>query len=272
MTSVAIQGISGSFHEQAAIEFFGENISISPSSSFEQLVAKASSADVDYGIIAIENTVAGTIHRNLQLIRNSKVSIVGEIHLRIEQNLIGRKGTNIDQLTEVRSHYMAINQCKDYLDFYPQLARITTTDTASAVKWVAENESNSCAAIGSGFAAKKYGLEILKAGIETNKQNYTRFLVISKKHQSDSEFEKSTVIIKLPHEKGALASLLKQIDQLGVNLSKIESFPVIGEPWHYEFVMDFESPNNESYRHLKMLLNSVAKSYSILGVYKPFLA
>lgn len=267
MISVTIQGIKGSFHEQAALDYFGKDVSISSSSSFQELAHKVSRAEVDYGIIAIENTVAGTIHENLQLIRTNRLNIVGEIKLRIEQNLAAIPGASLLQLTEVHSHYMALNQCRGFLDRYPHIKRVATSDTASALKHVAQQGSTHLAAIGSKHGAAQYELQILQAGIETYKQNYTRFLVITSDLAVNPEFNKSTVILKLEHKKGALAELLSELDQYPINLSKIESFPVMGEPWHYSFILDLEYVDNANHEMALEIFRKKAKSYSVLGLY-----
>ena len=267
MKSVAIQGIRGSFHEQAAKEYFSDEISVSESKSFDELVAKTANNTVDYGIIAIENTVAGTIHQNLLLIRNSGLNIIGEIKLRIGQNLAVKPGTKMSEITEVQSHYMALNQSKKFLNQYPHIKRIAVSDTATALKKVAEANINSIAAIGSQHGAYEYGLEIIAEGIETFKQNYTRFLVITNSPYVKPTFNKSTVILKLPHEKGELALLLSELDKHPINLSKIESFPIMGEPWSYEFIIDLEYNDAETHEIALSVLKKHAKSYSVLGLY-----
>jgi prephenate dehydratase len=270
MDTVAIQGISGAFHEEAALKYFGAEIKTSSSKSFLELLNKVAGGDADYGIIAIENTVAGTIHSNLQLLKESNLFIIGEINLRIEQNLAALPGTDIQELTEVRSHYMALNQAKLFLDQHPQIIRINDLDTATSLKAVSNNQLKNVGAIGSRHGAELYGLEIIASGIETHKLNYTRFLAVSNEVDSNHSNNKSSWLLKLKHEKGALASLLMALDQKDINLSKIESFPIIGEPWHYEFFIDLEFEDLKMHLLAEKIISDQATSHVLLGTYKAF--
>ena len=266
MKSVSIQGISGAFHEHAALKYFNDNIEIVSCTTFSALISNVFREKTSHGVIAIENTVAGTIHSNLELIRASDIQIVGEIKLRISQNLAGLPGTRIEELTEVRSHYMAINQSRKFLDQHPHIERVHDIDTATSLKNIAETQQKHIGAIGSEHGVKQYGLEIIASGIETHKENYTRFLVVSK-HQKETEFNKASVILKLKHKKGALANLLTRLDSRGINLSKIESFPVMGEPWLYEFFIDLEYKSQEDHIIASEIFNEVAISHRVLGTY-----
>jgi len=270
MKTVAIQGIAGAFHEEAALKYFGSGIKTSSSHSFSELLGKVSSAQSDFGIIAIENTVAGTIHQNLQLIRNHELHISGEINLHIQQNLAALPGTRIEDMKEVRSHYMAINQSKQFLDQYPSIVRINDTDTASSLKSVSTEQLKNVGAIGSAHGANLYGLEIIAPSIETHKENFTRFLVLERNPVESTSGNKASWILKLRHEKGALAKLLTSLDEHNINLSKIESFPILGEPWNYEFFLDLEYIANELHLKATQIIDEQSISNRLLGRYDAF--
>lgn len=265
---VSIQGIRGAFHQQAAEIYFNQNIEIQANSTFLGLVESVNSEMADYGIIAIENTISGTIHNNLNLIRKSGLNIIGEVYLRIEQNLAVMPGVRIEQLEKVESHYMAINQCREFFKAYPHIQLIESEDTAVSIKKVAKEKLDNTGAIGSEIAIREYGLEMLHQSIETNKKNFTRFLIISKSKTEEAIVNKSSLVLDLPHQKGSLAKALNLIHKYDINLSKIESFPVIGEPWHYQFYLDLHFSELENYQTLLFELQKMKFPYQILGEYK----
>lgn len=230
---VSIQGIRGAFHEEAANSYFGNEVEILPQVSFQQLVESVSMNEANYGTMAIENTISGTIHNNFNLIRQSDLHIIGEVYLRIEQNLAALPGVSLDEIKQVESHYMAINQCRGFFRAYPHIQLIDAEDTAASMLKIAQLGLTQTAAIGSRLAARQYGLNIIASSIETNKKNYTRFLILSKNKNQGNQFNKASLALLLPHKQGSLAKILSIIDIYGINLSKIESMPVIGEPWHY---------------------------------------
>lgn len=265
---VSIQGIRGAFHQQAAEIYFNQNIEIQANSTFTGLIESVKSEIAEYGIIAIENTISGTIHNNLNLIRKSGLNIIGEVYLRIEQNLAVLPGVRIEQLERVESHYMAINQSREFFKAFPHIQLIESEDTAASIKKVAEQKLTKTGAIGSKIAIREYGLEMLHHSIETNKKNFTRFLIISKSVTEETMIDKSSIVLDLPHEKGSLATALNLINKHNINLSKIESFPVIGEPWHYQFYLDLHFSNIENYQALLLELQKMKYPYQILGEYK----
>jgi len=264
---ISIQGIRGAFHHQAAEVYFNQKIEIQAHSTFVELVHAVQTGITEIGIIAIENTISGTIHNNLNLIRKANLSIIGEVYLRIEQNLAVLPGVIIENIKRVESHYMAINQCREFFNQFPHIQLIESEDTALSIKKVAEQKLYNTGAIGSEIAAKEYGLEMIYKGIETNKENYTRFLVISRNKIEEPHFDKASIVLYLPHERGSLAKALNLISKCDINLSKIESFPVIGEPWHYQFFLDLHFSQTENYQEFLLRLNNLKYPFQIIGEY-----
>lgn len=266
---VSIQGVKGAFHEEAALKYFQSAVEIVPQLTFEDVVNSVEKSHVEYGIMAIENTISGTIHANFNLIKSSNLEIVGEVYLRIEQHLAVLPGTKLYQLKQVHSHYMAINQCREFFKPLPQIKLVESEDTALSMQMVAQKGNYKRGAIGSRLAAKHYGLEIIGEGIETNKKNYTRFLIVAPKNKLQIQDQnKASIHLLLPHKKGTLASVLSLIDEANINLSKIESMPVIGEPWHYQFYMDVNYKNISDYQQMVKQLETVADQMTVLGSYK----
>jgi len=267
---VAIQGIKGAFHEEAAIRYFDtDNIEIVPNRTFDGLIESVENESSDIGIIAIENTISGTIHQNLNLVKNSKTKIYGEVFIAIRQNLAVLPGTKIEQITEVHSHYMAINQCRAFLNNYPNIRRVETEDTALSMMELEKNNTPHIATIGSSLAAKYYNLEIIAPEIETNKKNYTRFWIISKKaYTKKTSINKSSINIVLPNNQGSLAKILGLIASFEVDLTKIESVPIIGQPWNYMFFIDLIFNDIEVYKKMLKTIEPELILLSILGEYE----
>ncbi len=267
--NVSIQGVKGAFHEEAALSYFGNEIGIIPQITFSELIESVKSGAVDYGMIAVENTISGTIHSNLSLIRAARLKICGEVYLRIEQNLAALPGTDINNLKQVHSHYMAIDQCRIFFNDFPEVKLIESEDTALSMQMVAEGQLENIGAIGSKTAATHYGLEILADSIETNKKNYTRFLVVQKpENEIDSAFDKASLALTLPNSTGSLAEILSLIASFNVDLSKIESVPVVGEPWHYLFYLDLLFDSDGKYLKMLETLRPFTDELYILGEYK----
>ncbi len=267
---VAIQGILGAFHEEAAMKYYKkEDIELVPCKTFSELIENVESGTADTGIIAIENTIAGSILPNYDLIKESDLKISGEIYLRIIQNLIAREGVKIEEIREVLSHPMAIYQCSDFFKNYPKIKLTESFDTALSVKEIAEKNLAYSAAIASSYAAKRYNLTILAESIESNKLNYTRFFEI--KHNSEIEkqkINKATVNFTLSHKTGSLANALSVFAFYDMNLQKIQSYPIIGTPGKYSFYIDLIFTD---YKRYKQSLNAViplTENLKILGEYK----
>jgi prephenate dehydratase len=224
----------------------------------------------NFGVVAIENTISGTINQNLDLIANHNVHICGEQKLRIIQNLGVLPGARIEDLKEVRSHYMAINQCRSFLSQYPYIKIVDEEDTALSARRIAEQQLKDVGAIGSIEAMEYYGLEVLASGIETNKQNFTRFYVITKGQSNISEVDtKFTIKLILNHDVGCLANLLTGFKEIEASLCKIESAPIVGKPWQYLFFIEVDVVSNNHAQNLIRLLESSTSEFKILGHYAP---
>ncbi len=241
---VAIQGFEGAFHEIAARHFFAPRpVEVVPCETFEQLINAVEKGEkADIGIMAIENTLAGSLMNNYQLLNQSTARISGEVFLRIKQNLMALPGTKISDLKEVYSHPIAIAQCTRFFRDYPQIKLIEGLDTALSARDIRDHEDPFTGAIASTLAAEMYGLEILAPGIETNKKNHTRFLILEQHHElvpEQSGKEKISLSFAVDHEIGSLYQVLGVLSAYQVNLTKIQSMPIIGKPWEYMFFVDF---------------------------------
>ena len=274
MKKVAIQGVSGAFHEIAARQYFeGEEIEILPCNTFKDLFKALAADDSLLGIIAIENTIAGSLLQNHNLLRESGCMIVGEYKLRIEHNLAVLPGQGIEDIEEVYSHPIALMQCEDFLDEHRNLKAIESEDTALSAKEIADNKIMKRAAICSSLAAENYGLEIIAKGIETNKRNFTRFLIIAEPSLAQvlvngTLLDKSSLVFTLPHEEGSLAKVLSILSFYHVNLTKIQSLPIIGREWEYQFYINLTFDNYIRYRQSLDAILPLTKDFQLLGEYK----
>jgi prephenate dehydratase len=268
---VAIQGGAGAFHEIAALHYFGtENIEIVPTLTFKDLFQSLKHQHADYGIMAIENMVAGSILPNYNLLRTSNMKIIGEIYLRIIQNLVALPGQTIDQIREVYSHPMAILQCQTFFEEYPHIRLIESVDTALSAKEIADKQSKGVGAISSSQAAEKYGLEVMYPSIESNKMNYTRFLILTDKDEQIEFAEpvnKSSLQFALAHEIGSLAKILSIFSYFNINLTKIQSLPIVGQEWEYFFYVDVEFSDYKIYQHALDSVKPFTSALEILGEY-----
>jgi len=266
---IAIQGGLASFHDIAARKFFGAEIETVECATFRQLCEQLKNQQVDYAVMAIENSIAGSILANYTLMKEYHFNIIGEIQLRIEQNLMALPGVKLKDIKRVMSHYMALMQCEEFLLSQPQmLEREEYYDTADSAKYIKEHQIKDTAAIASGYAAELYGLDIVAASIETVKQNFTRFMVLTndKKHKVEGT-TKATLSFQLPDRVGALADVLKVIVDNKINLTKIQSIPILGKPSEYTFYVDCEWQNYEDFKK-SIVINSIVIDLQILGEYK----
>jgi len=274
MKKVAIQGVSGAFHEIAARQFFeGEELEIIPCITFKDLFKRIADDNTMLGIVAIENTIAGSLLQNHNLLRESGCSIVGEHKLRISHTLAALPGQTIADIAEVHSHPIALMQCEDFLEQHHHLRAVESDDTALSAKEIAENKITGRAAICSAFAAQKYGLEILADGIETNKRNFTRFLIVAQPELAemmvkDIHLDKSSMVFTLPHEEGSLAKVLSILSFYHVNLTKIQSLPIVGREWEYQFYINLTFDNYERYRQSLDAIRPLLKDFQLLGEFK----
>jgi len=267
---VAIQGVRGAFHEIAARETLGSDIIPVECLTFRELVEATESGKADAALMAIENSVAGGILPNYALLRNSELQIVGEVYLRIVQNLIALPGETLESIKEVESHPMAIQQCTDFLGEHPSWKVIESEDTALSARKISEGEIRGKAAIGSSLAAELFGLNILAPEIESNKENYTRFLILTRKDGKirNTTSNKASICFSAKHEPGALAIILKDIAECGVNLTMLHSLPKVGAKWEYVFHADLVYDSYMQYLEAVKTLNETATYFKVLGEYQ----
>ena len=269
MKRVAIQGIVGSFHEDAALKFFNDKIEVVECKTFTNVCEVIDTDKVDLAVMAIENSIAGSILKNYQLIRDYHLRIIGEIYLHIQQNMLVNPGTKPEQITDIYSHPVAIEQCAEYLEkYYPNVEKHENIDTAAAAKLVRDKGLSHLAAIGNLRSAKLYGLEVLETGIETNKKNYTRFLILSKHGNKTDGTNKASICFEVGHFHGALARVLNTFAENQINLTKIQSVPIIGKPNEYTFHVDVEWEDPAKYDKAIHQVLKGASSLSILGEYE----
>ena len=273
MKKVAIQGIAGSYHDIAARNYFeGEEIEIVGCNTFRDVISVIKNDPDTIGLMAIENTIAGSLLQNHELIRESGLSIVGEYKLRISHSLVALPGSKIEDIVEVNSHPIALMQCADFLDTLPNAKVVEKGDTAMSARWISENNLKGHAAICGKQAAKIYNMEILAEGIETNKRNFTRFLVIADRWNVDDllrgvQKNKSSVVFALPHTSGSLSKVLSFLSFYDMNLSKIQSLPIIGREWEYLFYIDLTFTDYTRYKQALDAIIPLTKDFRILGEY-----
>ena len=244
MRKIAIQGVKGSYHDIAAHKYFkDEEIELICCNTFEEVFAQMKKDSDVIGVIAIENTIAGSLLHNYELLRESGATIIGEHKLRISHSIMCLPEDNWEDLTEVNSHPVALAQCRDFLHNHPELKVVETEDTAGSAENIRKNNLRGHAAICSKYAAGLYDMKILEEGIETNKHNFTRFLVISNPWLADelkdrSKVNKANIVFSLPHSEGSLSQVLSIFSFYKINLTKIQSLPIIGREWEYMFYVD----------------------------------
>ena len=271
MKKIVIQGIRGAFHEIAARAFFGPAIEVVPALSFHALFDMATAGKVcDAAIVAIENSLAGSILGNYKILSNSPLKIVGEVFLPIQQNLMALPGVQIADLHEVRSHPMALAQCAEFFKQYPHIRLVESDDTAASAERVARRHTKHIGAIAGALAADIYGLHILSQGIEDNPMNYTRFLALLPENIAvfPADANKTSICFVTPHQPGALNQALQLMAKHGANLTKIQSVPIEEKVWEYRFFLDytFEQPAHNT--TILEQLNQIVSNLQVLGTYK----
>ena len=269
-TKVSIQGYEGSFHQEAAQTFFGKNVEIICCATFKDVVRIATDKNKsDGGVMAIENSIAGSILPNYNLLQNSKLEIVGEVYLKIKQNLLVNKGVKLEDIKEVHSHQMALLQCIDYLEKY-NWKLVEKEDTALSAKHIHQHKNKHTAAVASKLVAELYDLDVIAPGIETAKNNYTRFLILQKAGTIDinKDANKASVNFHTDHSKGSLAMVLNVIAAAGINLSKLQSFPIPGSKFKYAFHADLEFTSLNIFNETINKIKAITESIKIYGVYK----
>lgn len=266
---IAIQGIPGSFHHQVALNYFGLEIEVKPYRTFEEVASAVASGKDDFAVMAIENSIAGAILPNYDLIDRYGLFVFAEYYLPISHNLMALPLQKIEEIKEVRSHPMAILQCKKFFQQYPAITLSDDLDTASVAKRISDEKINGIAAIASKTAAKIYGLEILASDIQTVKDNFTRFILLQKDFPVQYDLpQKASLKIIISNEKGSLAKLLTLMSDFDLNLSKIQSIPVIEKPWNYAFFIDAEFEDFDNYKRALKAIEKQGGEVKIFGEYK----
>ena len=269
--NVAIQGIEGSFHHIAAANYFGSEINLVPCSRFEQIFKNLDNQVANKAVIAIENSVAGTILPNYALLRNGNYKIVGELSLRIQHQLLSIDNQSIEDIKVVQSHPMALLQCQDFLKKYPHIHLEESDDTAAAARRLSEKPKAGIAVIASEKAGQIFGLNVIAKSIEDNKRNYTRFLVLDAENNiypENNSVNKASICFHLGHQIGALAKVLSALASENINLVKIQSLPLIGREWEYFFHIDMEFFYYENYKNGLKRIEPFTNDLKILGQYQ----
>lgn len=273
MRKVAIQGIKGCFHEQAAYLFYERNGCERPEivecSSFEELYVRMDLGEAGAAVMAIENTVSGGLLPNFELLRKYDRKIKGEVFLRIGQNLMALPGQRIEDIHEVRSHYMAINQTREFFKDYPWIRLVEYGDTAKSAADIASGGLYGVGAVASELAAEMYGLEIMAADIETYRQNFTRFLVFDDSLEIEHDrIDKASICFTLPHAPGSLAHVLTILSFYGMNLTRIQSLPIPGHEWQYFFYVDIKFEDYMRYEQALAAVRPLMTDLTVLGEYE----
>lgn len=270
MAKVTIQGYEGSFHQEAARQFFGKEVEVIPCATFREVVKiGANKKESDGAVMAIENSIAGSILPNYNLLQKSNLKIVGEVYLQIKQNLIVNPGVKLEDIKEVHSHTMALQQCYDFLDKH-KWKLVETEDTALSAKHIYQHKSKHIAAIASKLAAELYNLDILAPAIQTMKNNYTRFLILQREGAVPviTNANKASVNFVTDHSKGSLARVLSKIAEGGINLSKLQSFPIPGSDFKYSFHADMEFETIDQFHQVIEEMKPSTVELKIYGIYK----
>lgn len=264
---VAIQGIRGSFHEEAAYKYFGEQIETVECESFKKTCELLKHGKVDYITMAIENSIAGSLLPNYNLLRDYRFPIVGEVYLHIKLHLMALPSVSLQDIRFVESHPIALQQCNDYLEENPQFKITEAEDTAASAKKVSERQLKDTAAIAPQLAAKLYDLEILERRIETNKKNYTRFLVLTGQPEDTGKANKASLSFQTGNGVGSLSTVLQCFAEQNINLTKIQSMPVLGKRNEYDFYVDVEWKNQADYDAAIRRVLKHTSNFNIMGEY-----
>ncbi|MEI6865925.1 prephenate dehydratase [Flavicella sp.] len=266
---IAIQGIKGSYHHIVAEHYFGKNNEMEECMTFAEMPDKVLSESVDIAVMAIENSIAGAILPNYVLIDEANLNVVGEYYLPIHHNLMALKGQKISDIKEVYSHPMALLQCRKFFRQYPHINLIQDRDTADVAKRITDKQLRGVAAVASSLAAEIYGLEILASEIQTIKNNQTRFVIVEKKGKDIVEFPtKASIKFVLKDKSGSLGEVLIELANHKVNLSKIQSLPIIDKPWEYAFFADLVFIDYIEYKNALKDIRTKVSSCKVLGEYK----
>ncbi|MDB5253288.1 MAG: chorismate mutase [Flaviaesturariibacter sp.] len=264
---VSIQGFEGSFHQIAARQFFGEDVGILPCATFREVVTATQSGATDASVMAIENSIAGSILPNYGLLQRSGLTVAGEVYLPIAQHLLVNPGVTLADIREVQSHPMALQQCLDFL-LPHQWKLVETEDTALSARRLRETGSRNAAAIAGSLAATLFGLEVLVPEINTEQQNYTRFLVLQQAPGDATDANKASLSFQTDSSQGSLARVLSVIAEAGINLSKLQSFPIPSRQWTYYFHADLEFVSRAQLDRVLSDIRPLTESITLYGIYK----
>jgi len=265
---VAIQGIKASFHEEAAYKFFGKDIETIECNSFKQTCDCLVNGGADFVIMAIENSIAGSLLPNYTLIRDYNFAVTGEVYLPIQLHLMALPGVKFEDIKYATSHPIAIRQCVDFFDDFPDIQVIESNDTAACAKKIKDEQLTDTVAIANTLAAELYGLNIIERRIESNKKNYTRFLILEKdKKEATNEINKASICFQVGNQVGALSKVLNLFAELNVNLTKIQSMPVLGKRNEYYFYVDMEWSSMENYDTAIRKALKYTVNFNIMGEY-----
>lgn len=269
---VGIQGIRGCFHDIAAHEWFSEEeIKTIEYGSFEDMFMAIVTDPEMHAAVAIENTIAGALLQNFEYIRKSGRKVIGECRIRVSHSLCALPGSTMEDIKEVRSHYMALLQCRRFLSNHPRIKKTEDFDTAGCARKVALEHMEGTAAISPTYAARLYGLEVLAEGIEDDNRNFTRFLIIGPPESPTPEdADKISVAFTVPHEKGALSKVLTILTFYDINLTMLQSMPVVGHEWEYRFYADLTFDDRERCEQALAAVKPLTSDFKILGTYRQF--
>ena len=267
---IAIQGAEGSNHHKVARNFYGDAVALQECLSFDVLVDSLLDKTSDKGIMAIENTIAGSIIPNYALIDANNLYISGEEYLNIHHHLMALQGQKIEDIKEVCSHPMALLQCKEFFKKHPHIKLVEDVDTAEVAKRISKQQLKGVAAIAPKLAAEIFGLEVIEDEIQTMKDNATRFVIVQteKSNNGIDQINKASLKFQLDHKRGSLAAILNVLSDCKMNLTKIQSLPVIETPWKYSFFVDVTFEDYSAYKKAKSLIEIMAEEFKILGTYK----
>lgn len=267
-TKIAIQGIRGSYHHEVAAKLFGTNTALDECLSFDALVAAVTSATVSHGVMALENSIAGSIIPNYALIDTHNLHIVDEAYICIEHQLMALPGTRIEDISEVASHPMALLQCKDFFATQPHIKLIEDVDTAEVAQRISDKQISGLGAIASKTAAALYGLDIVAPNTHSIANNTTRFVVVKTTPNRSEDVNKASLKFVLDHKRGSLAAVLNVLSDCKLNLTKIQSMPIVETPWKYSFFVDVTFNEVAFYSKTIQLLEIMTESLKVLGTYK----
>jgi prephenate dehydratase len=267
---VAIQGIKGSNHHIVAEEYFEEQVSLEECLSFDSLVDSLIEGKSDIGIMALENTIAGSIIPNYALIDANNLHIVGEYYLNIHHHLMGLENQDLSNIQEVLSHPMALLQCKEFFINHKNIKLVEDSDTAAVAKRISDKKLKNVAAIAPKIAAEIYGLKVIEDEIQTIKNNATRFVIVQTQLAAikNKDINKSTIKFQLDHKRGSLAAILNVLSDCKMSLTKIQSLPVIATPWKYAFFVDVTFNAEQDYEKAIAIITIMAENFKVLGTYK----